>query len=458
MTRQLFLWIISLLVFFCCQEYSYGQIFDNDFSKIISKKQAYNDIDSLTKWIEEIHPNMYEHICKKDFEMEVSNIKKHIRKAITIRQFYNLITPLLTSIKDAHTELHAPFIVIENRKDLFPIRIHLSNNSSEIILENSVDTSCSQIPNGAKLISINGIKSEKLITELGEQICYETKVLFNARFQDLFSSLLYCRYGFKEKFIIEFSYNNERKKIVVKNQSFLIKSTNLQQDEYSFLIDKNRNIAFLTLNTFGVKNDSDYFIFLKNSFSRLKLENINTLIIDLRNNDGGNSTLGDSLLAYLSPVSFKQYGTTYYKYSRHQKALYTNYYKKSTVYLNELNSKPNGLIEKQATEELIKPNPKQIQYTEKTYLMISNFTFSAAADFAWAFKHYKLGTIVGQETGGLGVCFGDGIPFILPNSQIRGQSSCQKFYNIGAGDTDFHGVIPDISTKENEELKTIFDN
>ena len=282
--RQLSLWAIFLLTALGCQNLIFGQTTDADFSKVISRQQAYQDIDSLTKWIEEIHPNMFEHITKSDFDIKVDDTKQRIQQNITVREFYNLIAPLFTSLKDAHTELQSPFVVKERRNDLFPILICLTNNQKDIVLENSIDNNASlkQIPNGSK--------SERMIAELGEQISYETKALFNARFRDLFSALLYCRYGFKVNFEVEYIYNNKIEKITLTNQSFFIKSNTLNKYEYSFSIEKNRNYALLTINSFGVKNENEYFLFLRKLFAKLKCENINTLIIDIRNNDGGNST------------------------------------------------------------------------------------------------------------------------------------------------------------------------
>ncbi len=41
-------------------------------------------------------------------------------------------------------------------------------------------------------------------------------------------------------------------------------------------------------------------LFLEETFRKIKEEEIEHLIIDIRNNSGGNSTLGDALLDYLT--------------------------------------------------------------------------------------------------------------------------------------------------------------
>ena len=61
------------------------------------------------------------------------------------------------------------------------------------------------------------------------------------------------------------------------------------------------------------------------------------------------------------------------------------------------------------------------------------------------FRDYKLGTILGQETGGIPTMFSAPDSFTLKNSRIEGRVSCSQ-YNAARpkpGD-DRHGVLPDI--------------
>ena len=84
-----------------------------------------------------------------------------------VKEFY-----LLSVIKDAHTEFHAPFIVKEERNDLFPFQIKLTLDNKKLIAETAVDSLfLLQISTGYIIISINGVSSEKIIAEIKNQIC-----------------------------------------------------------------------------------------------------------------------------------------------------------------------------------------------------------------------------------------------------------------------------------------------
>ena len=451
MTKAFGIFILLLLFL---TTLTFGQSTDKEFLNTISQKQAIDDIDSLCKWVEEIHPNMFENISKSNFQKLVNDTKEKIKKPFTVRELYKLISPLLTSLKDAHTGLHSPYFVNEEKNNLFPLLINLAENQKKLVVEAAMDNSfLNQIPVGSTIKSINGISSSKIIEDISKLISYETKAFFETRFKNLFSSLLYCQYDFQKTFTVEYFVNKKLKTTKLTNNSFKISSKNLKNENYS-LSFKN-DYAFLAINSFGVSNEEDYFSFLGKAFKKIKENNIKKLVIDIRYNDGGNSVLGDSLLSYISTVPFKQFDSTFYKHSSIQKKLFRKIYKNDTLFIKSLNNFEDGFIEVTNGGNLIIPNKTDRQFKGEIFLLVSNFTFSSGANFAWAFKNYKLGTIVGQESGGIGICFGDGVPFILPNSKISGQSASQKFRSIGATDKDFHGVIPNIKTKENEELQAI---
>lgn len=73
-------------------------------------------------------------------------------------------------------------------------------------------------------------------------------------------------------------------------------------------------------------------------------------------------------------------------------------------------------------------------------------------NFAQAFKHYKTGKIIGEETGGWIVSYGDKITMSLPISKLPLSISTKKFYTVGATDNDKHGVKPDIQINKEEAL------
>ena len=186
-------------------------------------------------------------------------------------------------------------------------------------------------------------------------------------------------------------------------------------------------------------------VFLETTFRTLQNENIENLIIDIRNNSGGNSRLGDELFQYISPKPFAQYGKVLVKYSEIQR----RFYNEEITDIDRIEIYDEGLLEE------LRENP--LRYNGNVFLLISHYTFSSAADFSWAFKYFKMGTVIGEESGGLAVCFGDIIPMQLPNTKLHYTASFKKFYNYGATDKNIHGTLPDYIVKAEKALDFAID-
>ena len=175
-------------------------------------------------------------------------------------------------------------------------------------------------------------------------------------------------------------------------------------------------------------------VFADSMFRTLRKEDIPNLIIDVRNNGGGNSTVGDTLLRYLSPRPFEQMGKALVRVTPTTQRL-----------LGNKDIQPGWyLFNPEAEGELISPlSSGEGHYHGKVYLLTSHHTFSSASSFAWAFKQFGMGTVVGEESGGMNVSFGDLLFYHLPVSGLGCSISYKRFWQYGADETDIHGTLPD---------------
>jgi C-terminal processing protease CtpA/Prc len=105
-------------------------------------------------------------------------------------------------------------------------------------------------------------------------------------------------------------------------------------------------------------------------------------------------------------------------------------------------------------EGLIPLRENPLRYSGNTYLLTGNFTFSSASSLAWAFQYFKMGKIIGEETGGLIVSYGNVFDAILPNTGLPYGISKWKVYGYGASEDQKHGVIPDIIVPAEKAMDT----
>lgn len=133
------------------------------------------------------------------------------------------------------------------------------------------------------------------------------------------------------------------------------------------------NIGYLAINTFG--NNT---IWKQVKAGMDALQDTDALIIDIRENGGGNS--GWWVNGFLSDT----YRTT-------------SWSARTLVPVYAVWGRNQPTV---GTKSLTLPSSEKTRYTKPVALLISSRTFSAAEDFAASFKDLKRGKIIGEATGG----------------------------------------------------------
>ncbi|CAH9055975.1 hypothetical protein PSECIP111951_01360 [Pseudoalteromonas holothuriae] len=152
------------------------------------------------------------------------------------------------------------------------------------------------------------------------------------------------------------------------------------------------------------------------------LEDSDSLIIDLRNNGGGDATMVQ---------------------------LISSYFLEKDTHLNSFYSRDSGLTSEFWTVPVNgKKRPKL-----PIYILTSNKTFSAAEEFAYNFKHLGRATIIGENTkGGANpwrfVNLPNGIRVAMPTSKAINPITKTNWEGVG--------VKPDIKVKANQALEASY--
>lgn len=216
-------------------------------------------------------------------------------------------------------------------------------------------------------------------------------------------------------------------------RKYFSKKKKSNNDPYSYIIDKKTGTAIMDFQSFEDPDRMRHFA--DSMFADIKKNKINNLIIDVRNNGGGISTVGDILLKYITDKPFIQMDRGLVKITP------------KTIELMGVNGDiaPGYYFFEPDSKDYVKPlKPEEGHFDGNVFLLTSNKTFSSAASFSWAFKECGMGTVVGEETGGMNVCYGDILIYRLPVSGLNCSISFKRFWQFKADETDIHGVIPDV--------------
>ena len=426
-------------------------------SIIFSREQMIQDIDTLFSAIEKVHPDKYAVYPKQQLDKEIEKVKSELGPSTDIFHFYKQVAPLIAKLGDGHTSIFPPYnseILEIASITFFPFSVKLTHPDKIIRIQNDYTQTQNTIPIGAQITSINNRRANDIVQEMMNYVSGEKDFYRITRVEDFFIPLMHTLYR-DSIFDIEYIFNQKKHSIQVNGISFEeIRENPSQQDNstsrnnYTFNILPEKDIGIIEFNLF--ENMDKFKVFLDSTFQVLQKENIGNLIIDIRKNGGGNSRLGDELFQYISPVPFAQFGKTIVKYSDIQKQFY------KTAYNQEVTN-PNGIEIYNENTELTQLRENNLRYKGNVYLLISHITFSSAASFSWAFKYFKMGTVIGEESGGMAICFGEVICLNLPISRIPYCISHKRFYQYGATDDNIHGTLPNYNMEAEKALDFTID-
>lgn len=431
-------------------EYPNPELLQRSPNGLLSRNQAAFDLNALIYGLSEIHPDPFSVCRQTDFFRAVNHAIETLPDSISTTDLYRTAAPIVAMIGDGHTNLVFPF------NDLFtaglkrmPLRVNVVSDKS-IICRTSPD---SIIPSGARIISINGVSAEAMVNAMLPYVAGEKEAFKIARADKVFPALyqlfypadtfevVYLPVGGKKPMSVTYPAMTSRE---AQMRSPALPKANTQAP-YSFTTDKKRNVAVMDFREF--KDKASMEAFADSMFRELRNQQIGNLIIDLRQNGGGNSAVGDVLLRYISHVPFTQMDKALVRISPLTKKLIEKE--------GEDNLQPGFLFYETDEGMYTQPlTPEEGLYQGHVYLLTSNITFSSASSFAWVFKECGMGTVIGEETGGMNVCYGDILDYRLPVSGLHCSISFKRFWQFHADEDSIHGTIPDVSVPAMDAFDT----
>jgi carboxyl-terminal processing protease len=184
------------------------------------------------------------------------------------------------------------------------------------------------------------------------------------------------------------------------------------------------NIAHIMVNSMEGSDKADQLFAAKYA----EIEKADAIILDLRENGGGNSNIGYNILAFLTDKSFK--GSKWF--TRNYRPTYRAWGNPQEKFGEEASS---------ISADRLKAVRKGAKVYDKPVIVLSSpRTFSAAEDFLVAFKPLKRGLIIGEPSGG-----STGQPMVISLPGGGSARICTKRDAFADG-TEFVGVgvVPDV--------------
>lgn len=429
------------------------------------------DFAYLRHYLETTHPMLYLYHTKEEMTYTLDSIAATLQRPLPFLEFYKKIAFVIAQVGCEHSSANygSGFEKMINNATLFPFQLYFLPHTAQILVNRTRDTS---IEPGDELLTINSYPIDSIRQVLYQYIPADARIN-SAKDVELSSMAFNVWYymfieqprsftvtirkrdgrlitktvdGEKMKQLNKLAVANRVNKPLLELDKRL---RNRRKQPLHLELLPEPQAAVLSVQTFSM-DMSTFRHTIDSFFTVIKQNEVQTLIVDLTNNGGGEVELAADFLNYFitAPASIVPY--SYLITDRDEDLQLANIpdeiRQSKYDYLEPLkNGKAYTKLSKYAGE-LKKLEPKPERFNGKVYLLVNGGTASAASCFAAVMKGMKLATIVGQETiggyagGGTAV----GLDLKLPNSGITAHSGLvyQRF-NTTDGDPN-RGVLPDI--------------
>ncbi|MHA4894033.1 S41 family peptidase [Pedobacter sp. PWIIR3] len=445
----------------------FGQVFDNkpEYPKY-APELLKQDLDFVFRKYGEVHPDFYKETPKDTVLKRLEALKLSITKPMTRMDFISLFAPVLFHVvKDGHNYVNGPDAEIETYKKngglFFPLPVNMRAGR---IYCNSLKT---EIPFNAEIVSINEVGAGEVVKKLLSGYNAESEYFAEVSNSPGFCWMYWERYGGYDEYRIEYVDGGKVKSTTLKGlpQDKLEELTiSVPQKNYAFHELPEHKTGVIQFNVCdGLEG---FKPFCDSVFTIMKGKKYEHLVIDMRENMGGTTRLGEVLYGYLTNKAISQFDKIETRISKEKRAefvemnrkyggwfqwydyLYYPIYIRTNAKRRAIMTTKEGAL---ATERFKpkKPEVSPLLFNGKVYLLTSEKTYSAAAIFAATLKHYKLATLVGQETEETTSFTANTVELVMPNTKLSFSISCARIFMVGWKD-DGHGVIPDQIIKRDD--------
>jgi len=428
-----------------------------------TREQLREDFQIARAALEEGHSGIYRYTKKADLDHVFDEAAKSLDHPMDAYEFFRVMAPVIAAIKCGHTNVSLPDNLrqeLNNRAPLLPLQVRVIDKKPYVFRDFS---SREHQLAGQEIRSINGLPTAKIIATMLAAINADGDVETSrqARISDWrFSAWLIALLGLKSPYAV--TLWNPKTRREAKAQIVGIELPKLQEmskaqypqdqgptraGEMKFLDDG--KIVAMTIYGFGGYADpgakKGLREFYKESFEAMQAKGAKALIIDLRNNGGGEDALGKLLLSYLIDQPFKYYDDLVINNDTFS---FMKYAGQADFKVPEKMAQRGSDGKYHATGH---PNwginqPNKPTFTGKVFILTNGGSFSTTSEFLSQAHFHKRATFIGEESAGgyYGNSSGMTPNVTLPNTKLHVRVPLVTYYMAVSGyKTAARGVVPD---------------
>ena len=419
--------------------------------KTIEPDKLVVDFRLARQALEEGHSGIYRYTAKEKLDGLFDIAEKSLIRPMNAVEFYRILAPVVAAIKCGHTGVGLPEEMQKaySTKALFlPLQIRVLAGKLYILRDLSDGATTLA---GREIRSINGVPAAKILETMlattpgdgDSQTCRISRMSGWALARRLPSLL-----GLQSPYEVtvwdakenrEATVHLEGKELPRLQEAARAKFPQDQRAKMAgeFELKDEGKIALMKINGFGGFVDTarkkSLREFYRESFEAMNESGTKSLILDLRDNGGGEDELGKLLLSYLLGEPFKYYDDlvinarqfTFQKYADRTEPLPANL----------LDVQPDGKYRMVKHPNWGMQQPSTPPFHGKVLILINGGSFSTTSEFLSHAQFHKRATFIGEESGGgyYGNTSGPSLRLTLPHTNVQVGVPLMTYYMAVSG-------------------------
>jgi hypothetical protein len=451
--------------------------------RTFSRTEAIEDVNGLFQMLERVHADPFRFRPRKAVDDERRRLIDTMPASLTTTELCLRLSRLVATLQDGHTSMSCERLITRDWRaaaraadpqsqplKMFPPYMGLDDQRHLIVLW---PNDAPGVERGDLLLRVNGHDADALMAEWAPEVSHDTDAGRRASMARSFRLQL-ALHGIDAPYRVTVAAAGAAsREVLIQGEpvNYLFQSrpapapappaapAPAKPVEFQTHFFKYRAIepGIAYMDFFSIFDDLDTVSHFRKAvdtmFERVASDQPRVLIIDVRENGGGEDHAASELLRHITEKPFRLAASTQVKRSAEVRALGKSIIRIPFRWfgLQYLVSEARdyytgdiGTLSPPDERPVETPKPSKPFFAGPVCVLTGPHTFSAAAEFAEAVRTYGLATIVGDETGGQPNSFGNDMPFVLPRSGLPVNIATALGIRANGDVTDFSSVKPDI--------------
>lgn len=423
-------------------------------------EEARAEFADLYEGLQSAHYNLFAFRTKKEYDDLYASTRSAIRSPMSTLELVRAFQPFVAFGRVGHARIEFPvqqYIAAAGMNEkILPLDLRFVGGRA-LVSHNYTDDV--RIQPGTEILAIDGRPIAEEHAAISRYVSAETSDLASAQLEEFFPRWLWLDRGSVESFRLEIAGapGNPSTSVVV--AGLPIGDVEPRKSEWTTLLHRpevrllDGKVAYLRPGPFYNADGGDsmdlskFRKFVDEAFHSILSAGAEDLLIDLRNNPGGDNSFSDLLISWFADRPFRFSSDFRLKVSSQT----------LEAYRPEPGEEVDpGAIVPRMYAEMVRRSPGETfrfelpfahpregeRYHGRVFVLVNRHSYSNSASTAALIQDYGFGRILGEETADLPTSYASSMQLILPRTKIA-VTYPKSYFVRPSGDEALRGVVPD---------------